>query len=189
MCWLRVCRNVSIQLLSLDYISLTPGKLRPNGREMAPFSQLTSTKSPRCGIRFPRNLPGLLGVVGRTTEQEWACNQLGRSSWFYLTGSFWWGLHGGENPSLEFLTGGPWLFIWQVVSQVYVNNHYTGNKPSKTKPNPAHECEKCHVSKIVISSLRFEGKRHKGGLYQCSPVFLFYQVEKLKVENFLALIQ
>lgn len=64
-----------------------------------------------------------------------------------------WALCGGENKSSKFLTGGPWLLIWQMVNQVYVNNHYTGNNPSKTKPNPTHECKKCHVSKIMMFSL------------------------------------
>lgn len=121
---------------------------------MTPSSQLTSTKSPACGIRLPRNLPGLLGVVGRTSGQEWACNQVRPSSWFRQVTL-------GEaslvekNTSSLFLMGCPWLFIWQVVSQVYVNNHYTGNNPSKRKPNPTHECEKCHVSTIMMSSPPF----------------------------------
>lgn len=36
-----------------------------------------------------------------------------------------------------------------------VNNYYTGHSPSKTKPNPTHECKKCHVFKIMIFSLPF----------------------------------
>lgn len=93
-----------------------------------------------------------------------------------LTGNSWCGLCGGENKCSKFLTGGPWLLIWQVVSQVYVKNHYTGTNPSKTKPSPTHECKKCHVSKIMMSSLPF-GKGRGTAVVFTSVVQCSYATE------------
>lgn len=36
-----------------------------------------------------------------------------------------------------------------------MNNHYTGHSHSQTKPNPTHECEKCHVFKLMTFSLPY----------------------------------
>lgn len=105
-----------------------------------------------------------------------------------LTGNSSWGLCGGENKSSKFLKGGPWLLIWQVVSQVYVNNHYTENNLSKTKPNPTHECKKCRFQNNDVRPAFWKGKRHSSGLYQ-RTMFLSYQLGEIKVEIFLAPIQ
>lgn len=90
-----------------------------------------------------------------------------------LIGQPWCCLCGREKKSSKFLLREHRLLIWQVVSQVYVNNHHTGNDFSKTKPSPIHECQKCLVSKIMMGSLPFWGLKAQGCYFPVLPSSLF----------------
>ena len=72
---------------------------------------------------------------------------------------------------------------------MYVNNHYTGHRPSKTKPNPTHECKKCHVFKVMMFSLLFGKARAQQESLPRQHSVLVLPSGRNKVENSLALGQ